>query len=122
MNTDILFFFDGQPRLLEIYEALEKRMLAQISNVQLRIQKTQISFYNRHMFACVSMRKLRGYAEKCLIVTFGLAYRKESERIFATVEACKNRWTHHVVLASVEEIDGELLVWLGEAAEFSAGK
>jgi len=33
-----------------------------------------------------------------------------------------NRWTHHVIMGSEEEIDAELKVWICKAAEYSASK
>ena len=57
-----------------------------------------------------------------LTVTFGLGYRKESPRIDAATEPYPGRWTHHVMVGSQEEIDGELLDWIAEAAAFSADK
>ena len=37
-------------------------------------------------------------------------------------EPYPGRWTHHVMVGSVDEIDGELLGWIQEAAEFPASK
>ena len=55
-------------------------------------------------------------------MSFGLNYRKESPRIDAAVEPYPNRWTHHVMIGSEEEIDAELLDWIAEAAAFSRAK
>ena len=38
----------------------------------------------------------------------------------AKTEPYPNRWTHHVMIGSAEEIDQELLGWLWEAAQFAA--
>ena len=57
-----------------------------------------------------------------MTVTFGLGYRKESPRIDVATEPYPGRWTHHVMVGSVDEIDEELLGWIQEAAEFSAAK
>lgn len=54
MNGDALLFFDGKPEELALYEALEARIFSEIENVRLKVSKSQISFYNRHLFACVS--------------------------------------------------------------------
>lgn len=55
-----------------------------------------------------------------MTVTFVLGYRKESPRIDVATEPYPNRWTHHVMVGCVEEIDEELMNWIQEAAEFSA--
>ena len=53
MRADVLLFFQGHMEALPLYEQLEKRILAKIANTRLKVQKSQISFYNRCMFACV---------------------------------------------------------------------
>ena len=50
------------------------------------------------------------------------AQRKESPGIDVATEPCPGRWTHHVMVGSVDEIDEELLGWIQEAADFSASK
>ena len=59
MNEAALRFFDSQPDALPLYEMLEARILNEIPDVTIKVQKTQISFYNRHLFACVSFAKVR---------------------------------------------------------------
>ena len=125
MNQDILFFFDKNPEALPLYEALEERILSEIPDVKIKVQKTQISFANKHNFAFVSFLPARKAKERPVIyitVTFGLGYRKESPRIDAATEPYPNRWTHHMLISQVDEVDDELLGWIKEAGAFSAGK
>ena len=89
-----LLFFDSKPDALALYEAFR-----------------EVSF--------APVRKAKDRPKSFLTITFGLAYRKESDRIDAAVEAYPNRWTHHVMIGSVEEVDEELLSWIVEAAEFA---
>lgn len=51
-----------------------------------------------------------------------LGYRKESPGINVATEAYPCRWTHHVMVGSVDEIDGERMDWIQEVAEFAAAK
>ncbi len=77
------------------------------------------------MFAAVSFAKVcraKDRPDPFLTITFGLPYRKESARIDVAVEAYPNRWTHHVMIGAEDEIDGELLSWIVEAAAFAAYK
>ena len=67
-------------------------------------------------------RKAKERPDVWMTVTFGLSYRKDSPRIDVATEPYPNRWTHHVMVGSEEEIDGELMSWICEAAEFSANK
>ena len=89
------------------------------------MKKTQISFFYRYMFAAVSftpVRRAKDRPDPFLTVTFGLPCRKDSARIDVATEPYPNRWTHHVMIGSVEEVDDELLLWIREAAEFAANK
>lgn len=125
MSQDILFFFDKHPEALPLYEALEERILSEIPDVKIKVQKTQISFANKHNFAFVSFlpaRKAKERPDIYITVTFGLGYRKESPRIDAATEPYPNRWTHHMLISQVDEVDDELLGWIKEAGVFSAGK
>ena len=125
MNGDILFFFGEHMATLPMYEKLENEILARIPDVRINVAKTQITFAARRGFAFVSFNPCRRAAQRpkvWMTLTFGLGYRKESSRIDAATEAYPNRWTHHVTVGNVDEIDGELMEWIQEAAEFSAGK
>ena len=125
LNDDVLFFFNEKPMALPLYEAFEQRLLREIGDVRVKVQKTQISFSNKHNFAFVSLlpvRKAKDRPETYITVSFGLEYRKESPRIDAASEPYPKRWTHHMLISSVDEIDDELMSWIKEAAAFSAGK
>ena len=125
MNQDILFFFDKHPEALPLYEALEERIRSEIQDVTIKVQKTQITFANKHNFAFVSFlpaRKAKERPDIYITVTFGLGYRKESPRIDAATEPYPNRGTHHMLISQVDEVDDELLGWIKEAGAFSAGK
>ena len=125
MTQDVLMFFDKDPNMLPLYEALEQQILSRIENVQLRVQKTQIGFYNRHLFAAVSFLKVRKANQRpphFITLTFGLNYRLDSSRIDAATEPYPGRWTHHLLLDNIEQIDDELMGWLLQAAAFSDSK
>ena len=123
-GSDVLFFFDGRPAELALYQALERAMVARFPEAAAKVQKSQISFYHKHLFAAASLplRRRKEWPKECLLVTFGLSHRLSSPRIAVAVEPYPNRWTHHVVVAREEEIDGELLDWLAEAYDFAAAK
>lgn len=125
MNADILFFFEDHPEALPLYEALESRIFAEIPDSRCKVSRTQITFMNKRGFAFVSFLPCRRAKDRPAVwatVTFGLGYRKESPRIDAATEPYPGRWTHHVLVGSVGEIDSELMGWLQEAAAFSAAK
>ena len=125
MKEEVLFFFDKSMEALPLYEALEQRVLKELGEVTIKVQKTQISFSNKRNFAFVSFLPVRKAAERpplFIVVTFGLSYKKESPRIDVATEPYPNRWTHHVLISKVEEIDEELMGWIREASVFSGGK
>ena len=122
MNNDILFFFDKHMDALPLYEAFENRVMKEIENVRIKVQKSQISFYNKHLFACVSFAKVRKKKDTTLpyiVITIGLNHRLDSPRIEIATEPYPNRWTHHLLISDTKEIDDELLSWVKEAAVFS---
>lgn len=125
MTEEILFFFDKHMDALPLYEAFERRVMNEIENVRIKVQKTQISFYNKHLFACVSfarIRKKKDCPPAYIVVTIGLDHRLQSPRIEVATEPYPNRWTHHILLSDTQEVDDELLSWIKEAAAFSDSK
>lgn len=125
MDEQVLLFFDKVPDALPLYAELERRILAEYPDTRIKVQKTQISFYNRHLFACVSFAKVRKKADRpdsYIVVTFGLEHRVDSPRIDIATEPYPNRWTHHGLISDLSEIDDELMGWIREAAEFSDRK
>ena len=125
MTADELFFFNGKESALPLYAAFRGSVLDNLPDTRIEAKKTQISFFNRHLFAAVSftpVRKAKDRSDPFLTITFGLPYRKESPRIDAAVEPYPHRWTHHVMIGAAEEIDDELLSWIAEAAAFGGSK
>ena len=127
MDFDTMAFFEAQkhPEALPLYEALEGRILAEVDGVRIKVQKSQITFYNRRLFACASFARVRRKAElpPCwLVVTVGLARRLDSPRVAVATEPYPGRWTHHIVISDPAEVDDELMSWVREAAAFAAAK
>ena len=125
VSDDELMFFNEHPAALPLYEAFAQRLFTEIDNVTVKVQKTQISFSNKYNFAFVSflpVRKAKERPKVYITISFGLRYKKESPRIDAASEPSPNRWTHHMLISSADEIDDELMEWIKEAAVFSAGK
>ncbi len=122
ITQDALFFFDGKPLELELYTALAERLLSAWPGAEVRVQKTQIGFYDPGLFACVSFAPVRRRAERperFITVTFGLDAPLEDPRALP-VRVRPNRWTHHVILGRVEDIDDRLLGWLAMAHALAA--
>ncbi|MDD7311142.1 MAG: DUF5655 domain-containing protein [Clostridiaceae bacterium] len=125
MDTEILFFFNEHMDALPLYQRLETLILEQIPDVRIKVSKTQIGFFNKRGFAFVSFnpcRRAKDRPETWMTVTFGLAFRVDDPRIDVATEPYPNRWTHHVTVSRVEDMDGQLLGWIREAAVFAASK
>ncbi len=125
IDGDVLFFFEGRPKALALYDAFSDRVQAEFPDTKVKVQKSQISFSNRRMFACASLLPARPAGRRpkeYLTITFGLDHRLASPRIDAVSEPYPNRWIHHVLIASEEELDGELMGWIREAYHFSVTK
>ena len=104
---------------------MEDCILAAIPDVKVKVSKTQISFSHKRGFTFVSFNPCRRAKERpefWMTVSFVLGYQKQSPRIDVATEPYPNRWTHHIMVGSVDEIDDELMAWLIEAAAFSASK
>ena len=123
-EADVLFFFSGKPLELELYEALFCRMESAFPEASVKVQKSQISFYGRHLFAAASLpvRRKKNWPEHCIVVTLGLGQRLDSPRVAVATEPYPNRWTHHVLISRKEEIDDELMTWLRDAWTFGEQK
>lgn len=124
MTEEEIYFFSGKEGALPIYEEL-RRKITELGGVKISTKKTQITFANRHGFAFVSflpVKKAKDRPKDFITLTFGSWRKIESPRIDAAVEPYPNRWTHHLILTSPEDVDGQVMEWLTEAADFAAVK
>ena len=123
-TSDILFFFDGKPLELALYEALFRHLEVEFPDASVRVQKSQISFYGRHLFSAASLpvRRKKSWPEHCIVLTVGLSHRLDSPRVAVATEPYPGRWTHHILISDKAQIDGELLDWLREAWDFAESK
>ena len=123
-TADAGMFFDGHPAELALYEALFRRMDGAFPEGTVKVQKSQISFYGRHLFAAASLpvRRRKDWPKMCLMVTVGLPYRLDSPRVVAASEPYPGRWTHHVLVTEADQIDEELMGWLREGIWLREGR
>ena len=125
LDTDTLMFFDQHMDILPLYQAFEELLSDSFSVVNKRVQKTQITFSNRHVFACVSFASVKRKAElpmRYMVITLGLPAPLDSERVAVKTEPYPGRWTHHFVVSTPEELDEELLSWIKTAYTFADAK
>ena len=114
LTSDVLFFFDGHPGALVLYEALAEKLLSQFPATAIQVKKTQVGFHDGRLYCCASLAPVRRKAERpdpFLTVTFSLDEPEPSPRLLC-VPVRRNRFTHHAVIGRVEDIDGQLMDWL----------
>ena len=103
MDANTLLFFQQQPAALPLYEAFEKAVVSKYPDTRIKAQKTQITFSNKHIFACVSflrVKKKRELPDPYLVITLGMPYPLESSRAAAKTEPYPGRWTTHIVIGN----------------------
>lgn len=118
-------FFARQPAALPLYEAFAAAVLARHPGTAVRVQKTQIAFANRHVFACASQLRVKRRAalpDPYLVVTLGMPHPLSSPRVAALSQPYPGRWTAHIVIGSAADVDAELLGWVETAYAFAQAK
>ena len=117
MSIDAGSFFEEMPQALPLYHAFAERILLEYPNAQVRIQKSQISFFDRHPFAYVwlPIRKMKNRPDVYMILSFGLTRQLDNPRIVEVAEPYPHRFTHHLIIQNQSEIDEKLMNWISEA-------
>ena len=124
-DPDTLMFFDAHRDVLPMYLIFEERLFDSFPSVNKRVQKTQITFSSRHVFACISFARVKRKAGQpifSMVVTLGLPAPLDSERVAVKTEPCPGRWTHHIVVSRPEELDQELFSWIRDAYVLASEK
>ena len=100
-------------------------LTAAFPDTRVKVQKTQISYYNRHLFACASFQRVRRKAElpdAYFVLTLGLPSPLGSPRVAAKTEPYPGRWTTHLVVSDPADLDDELFAWIAQAYDFAQSK
>ena len=124
-TRDAAAFFAQHEAVYPLYELFYGKLLAEFPDTRTKVQKSQISYYNRHLFACVSFLKVRKKAElpdDYFVLTLGLPVPLESGRVAAKTEPYPDRWTTHFVISDPSDLDAEMLGWVAQAYWFAREK
>lgn len=122
---DELIFFDGHMAAIPIYGTFAEVLLKRFPATTIRVQKTQITFSNCHVYACVSFTRVKKKTElpdPYLVITLGLPYALDSQRVAVKTEPYPGRWTTHIVVGSQADLDDEFWEWVSQAYEFAESK
>jgi hypothetical protein len=108
-------YFAGKDESRRLFEAL-RDIVHSIGMAEIRVTKSQIAFHRRKAFAWawIPGKYLRGKSAP-LVLTLSFRHRDNSPRWKEVVEPAPGRFTHHLELWSVSDIDDEARDWLWEA-------
>ncbi len=112
-EDDLFLFFNTRAASLPLYRAVESVIETEFPDCSVRVQKSQISFYGRHLFAMASLPRRK--KDEGLLLTLGLGRPLDSPRVAYQSEPYPGRFTLHIPLTAPEQLDAELLGWLREA-------
>ncbi len=102
LTGDVAAFFDQHEVVYPLYGLFCEKLLVEFPDTRGKVQKSQISYYNRHLYACVSFLKVRKKAELSedyFVLMLGLPAPLESGRVAAKTEPYPGRWTTHFVIS-----------------------
>ena len=113
-------FFSDQPLSRQIFDAV-RAAIEQIGPAEIRVSKSQVAFRRRKTFAAVWMpEQYLHRAAAPLVITFSFPARDPSPRWKEIVEPTPGRFTHHLELYGVGEVDAEVVAWIRQAWEAAA--
>ncbi len=105
-------FFSGQSASRDLFEAV-RQAIEDIGPAEIRVTKSQVAFWRRKAFAWVWMPgQYLGRKAAPLVLTLGFRSCDPSPRWKSIVEPAPGRFTHHLELYSIADIDEEVRHWL----------
>jgi predicted transport protein len=108
-------YFLGYPESHRIFEAIRSVILA-LGEVEIRVSKSQVAFRTRKNIAVTWMPALYLKGKTApLVLTLLFHSPDPSPRWKEIVQTSPNRFTHHLELASVQDVDEQVRNWLALA-------
>lgn len=110
-------FFAGNDASRKLYEVVAREASA-LGKMSIRVTKSQIAFRRHRNFAVVWMpgQYLKGSTAP-LVLTFSFPWRDTSPRWKEVVQPAPGRFTHHLELYRLADIDEQVRAWLRSAWE-----
>ena len=108
-------YFEGREPSRQLFDRL-RNIIESIGAADIRVTKSQVAFWRRKSFALawIPGKYLRGRGAP-LVLTLSFHHRDPSPRWKEIVEPVPGRFTHHLELWSVADLDGEVHAWLQRA-------
>lgn len=95
---------------MDVFDAAAARILA-LEGVRAEPKKTMVSFYAKRAFAFLSAGPRKGET----LLTLALRRRVEEPPVWQVVEPYPGRFTHHIPLRKIEDLDARVDALLVEA-------
>lgn len=113
-------YFDGKEDSRRLFDSLRER-IESLGPVEIVVQKSQIAFRRNRAFAYAWRpgKYLHGRGAP-LVLTLLLHRRDPSPRWKEVVEPAPGRFTHHLELYALNDIDEQVFDWLQEAWRLAA--
>jgi len=113
-------YFDGYPQQEQLFQAI-RDMIKSLGPVKVEVMKSGISFGTRFKFSWIWLPQKYDQRQPpgSLVLSFGLDQRIVHARIKEAVNPYPQRWTHHVVINTRDDLDETLRGWLAQAYRFS---
>jgi Domain of unknown function (DUF5655) len=108
-------FENKSPIVREVYDSLIKKV-KYFGKFQVQPHKTSIHLLNQTAFAGVATRK------DYLLLTIKTDYPIESSRVTKIEQVSRNRFHLLIKLEATNEINAELIKWLGDAYKLSGSQ
>jgi len=113
-------FFAGHPDAAPIHDAV-RALLKRIGPSQIRVTRSQVAFRRRVGFAYLWLPgKWPRHPSSEVVLSIALRRPDPSPRFKEVAHPAERVWMHHLEVRSVEDLDGEVEVWLREAYESAA--
>lgn len=121
MTGEELLFFDAAPASLALYEMLKERLLALYPQTRIKVSKTQISFSDKYIYACVSLPRRKQDAGG-LVFSLGLPCETTNAALMAVSQPYPGRYTHHFLLKNANDFSSSLQQYTALAHSFCLSK
>ncbi len=104
----------------EVYNLVAAR-IHECGGAELRVARTQVGWARRRGFAFLwSPQRWLGDRAAPLVLSIGLLHRDTSPRWKEVVEIRPGLYNHHLEIHAVEDVDDEVLAWVGRAYDDAA--
>ena len=111
-------YFGDNADAERLFAALARKV-ARLGEVTVTVSKSQIAFRRRHTVATVWMprRYLKGPRVAPLVLTVSFPSRHRSPRWKEVTKVSAHRFTHHLEIRRLTDLDKEVMAWIKDAWE-----